>query len=667
MNLPPPSNSPDEKPSADQQFQIEQSEIGDAQIGGVAGGDINQAGVDIYQGPVQNSNAGRDVYQAAGDLHIHGPVSSKRSDELTRLITIVQEQHIDLPLKKSLFNLDPITLTKLHQPKQVIPLYQRVLSGDDEPHLSPYAPILEVFDEFKGLMLILGQPGAGKSTALLQLAQDLLHRARQDETYPVAVLFNLASWQPEQSMADWLIAELKSKYGVRPDLGKAWLEQHRLIVLLDGLDEQRFDQQQGCVNAINELLSSDLRPDRLVVCCRRDEYRQLIDQSQARLKLNGAIELQPPTDDQIRSYIAQFPQSEPLNALVENDAVRDLIRTPLLLSVTCIAGKKISLTELQTLSTADARVQYLWGVYIERMLDDYQPDETQSLPKRHQTRRWLTFIAQNLQREKQVDFLIEHLQADWMPEPKLQKRYRMMVRLVMALATALVMVLVMALFIALSEALGEALGKVLGGALGGSLLGALGGAAEIKPIESMKWSWTKFRREGLGHSLAGAFAGALFGAILGVLGLVLFWSLAGALFGALTVGWEQPTLDIRLHPNEGIFQSRQMIRKGALVGALVGAQVLALAGAQALALTGVLAGALAGTLAGMLLGALNYGGEACLKHWLLRRMLFKHGYAPWDYAAFLDYATDLRFMQRLGGRYRFMHITLRDYFANLSL
>jgi hypothetical protein len=43
------------------------------------------------------------------------------------------------------------------------------------------------------------------------------------------------------------------------------------------------------------------------------------------------------------------------------------------------------------------------------------------------------------------------------------------------------------------------------------------------------------------------------------------------------------------------------------------------------------------------------------------------GLAPGRYVRFLDYATDRVFLQRIGGRYRFIHDLLRDHLARLEL
>jgi predicted NACHT family NTPase len=62
-------------------------------------------------------------------------------------------------------------------------------------------------------------------------------------------MFNLSSWQnAKQSLTDWLLSELKLKYGVSQKLGKTWLSEQKLLPLLDGLDELP-PQRQGPVVA----------------------------------------------------------------------------------------------------------------------------------------------------------------------------------------------------------------------------------------------------------------------------------------------------------------------------------------------------------------------------------------------------------------------------------
>ena len=58
------------------------------------------------------------------------------------------------------------------------------------------------------------------------------------------------------------------------------------------------------------------------------------------------------------------------------------------------------------------------------------------------------------------------------------------------------------------------------------------------------------------------------------------------------------------------------------------------------------------------------GGLDFLAHYCLRFVLWRCGYAPLNYARFLNYAaTELGFLQKVGGGYVFMHRYLLEYFA----
>ena len=76
--------------------------------------------------------------------------------------------------------------------------------------------ILDAYEKLKGTLLILGDPGAGKTTMLLELARSLIDQAKQDLDYPIPVVFNLSSWAAQpQSIEQWLVNELQTRKTVR--------------------------------------------------------------------------------------------------------------------------------------------------------------------------------------------------------------------------------------------------------------------------------------------------------------------------------------------------------------------------------------------------------------------------------------------------------------------
>ena len=65
---------------------------------------------------------------------------------------------------------------------------------------------------------------------------------------------------------------------------------------------------------------------------------------------------------------------------------------------------------------------------------------------------------------------------------------------------------------------------------------------------------------------------------------------------------------------------------------------------------------------GMIVG-FKYGGATCLQHFNLRQIIDRKGHIPWNYARFLDYASEHLLMKKVGGGYIFYHRMLMEHFA----
>jgi predicted NACHT family NTPase len=268
-------------PDAEDSKQVNNNDLRNAQLGG---GLINADTVNAGRigGDILNFFFGQQTT----------PVGNPTRPKNERILLATVKEEVTARLRQSLHNAVLINLGKESQPQQVKrPWDAEIKIGLKSAECLPdNTTIVEVFDsqEIAGKLLILGAPGSGKTTILLELAQALVNRAEEQPDYPVPVLFNLSSWKDErQSIADWLVAELKSKYGVSNKLGKEWVDNQQLLPLLDGLDELESKRQESCVNAINQLLQGEYRPQYLVVCSRMEEYGSYKNN----LCLSGAIYL----------------------------------------------------------------------------------------------------------------------------------------------------------------------------------------------------------------------------------------------------------------------------------------------------------------------------------------------------------------------------------------
>ncbi|MEQ9482646.1 hypothetical protein [Coleofasciculus sp. F4-SAH-05] len=75
----------------------------------------------------------------------------------------------------------------------------------------------------------------------------------------------------------------------------------------------------------------------------------------------------------------------------------------------------------------------------------------------------------------------------------------------------------------------------------------------------------------------------------------------------------------------------------------------------AVGLTGAMAGGKGSVCAGFVL----------IQHFMLRVILWLRGFAPWNYARFLDYAAERGFLRKVGGGYIFIHRMLMEHFAQM--
>jgi CHAT domain len=167
--------------------------------------------------------------------------------------------------------------------------------------LDPGTRIIDVSERMGmgGALLILGEPGAGKTTSLLEFAEDRIAHAEQDITLPIPVVFNLSTWRGgRQTLFDWLVEELWGKYRISKALSKDWISREKLLPLLDGLDEVREDRRESCIQAIHQFIQIYGKTE-VVVCSRIADYQRL----KTRFKFQGAIFIDDLKERQIEDYL----------------------------------------------------------------------------------------------------------------------------------------------------------------------------------------------------------------------------------------------------------------------------------------------------------------------------------------------------------------------------
>lgn len=587
--------------------------------------------------------------------------------------------------------------------------------------------IIEVFErpDIQGKLLILGEPGAGKTTELLYLAKSLAIRANEDEQYSVPVILELSNWNGE-SISNWVAEQLNKFYNISKTTTEQWLIDHQILLLLDGLDELALAKQKQCIETINQFLETTHTPE-LVVCCRREEYE--VGQSELN-ELNGAIYLEALETAQIHKYFEKLDRLSIWESISSNPVLLKLAKKPLFLFMLVVAyqGKPIQ------------NEQDLFDAYISKQLHEPRNQVVYKLnkaPSSKQTSLYLVWLARQLEIFHETEFLIEDLQPTWLSSTRQKRLYRLFVGLLLGLLGGLLVGLIYGPFIGLlvglmySPLVGLSVGLTFGpisGLLVGlifvlsadiehdivsskdtlnlsflrkairgyciALIDGLGSgltfglvsntskATVIQPKEKLQWSFSqminglrfgplKLRYIVIVYIFSIFLVGVINALVFQVDFIKLPIMLSGLLLSLFMIGLILGLTSVSIRekdfPNQGIkkgFQNALIL--GLTIGILFGVFALVANGAieelAARAIIGVMTGLAIGLMVGLAAGL----GTA-IQHLILRVFLTKNGYAPWNYARFLEHAVKHRFIQRTGGRYRFIHDLLRKHFAQMSL
>ncbi|MCB9451340.1 MAG: HEAT repeat domain-containing protein [Anaerolineaceae bacterium] len=228
-----------------------------------------------------------------------------------------------------------------------------------------YDSFAQAFERHKGRLLLLGEPGAGKTITLMSYARDAVAARLDDPRKPLPVLKTVATWpsNPPLSITEWAAEKLDS---LKPEINAG-----RALLLLDGLDELgssrpidpekpeegTYDPRKRFIDSVEQIPSRN----QVLVTCRVKDYAA-IDQQ---IPLEGAITLQPLSDELLREYLSDYPRI--YDAIQDDDNLRNLARTPLLLSLIAFAWNELD-TDLQMagdLQAGDVR-DAIFAAYIRQ-------------------------------------------------------------------------------------------------------------------------------------------------------------------------------------------------------------------------------------------------------------------------------------------------------------
>ncbi len=272
-------------------------------------------------------------------------------------------------------------------------------------------------------LVILGEPGAGKTMLALLFVLDLLNHRQPDD--PVPVVLTMSSWNPaDEDLRTWLGRRIVEEYPVLGNevvygLGAvtALVDAGRVVAVLDGLDEMPASAQPAAVNAINRAAAENP----VMVTCRTKEYDATIG-GDAFFRRAVVLDVHPVDLADAGQFLAAAasdgPQRwQPVLGKLGNGSdapLAKVLASPLMIALasTVYAAPATGPDELLDFTEQDQIEQHLFDAFIQVAYQDTPPTpDTRPSPRypRQRALDWLTFLARHSRRLNTDDLAWWHL------------------------------------------------------------------------------------------------------------------------------------------------------------------------------------------------------------------------------------------------------------------
>ncbi|MFF0075207.1 NACHT domain-containing protein [Streptomyces sp. NPDC005494] len=267
----------------------------------------------------------------------------------------------------------------------------------------PGVDVGQAIDRSSGKLLVLGDPGSGKTRSLHQVMHLAIERALQDDQDPVPFYLHLSDWSStRKDMRIWLTRSIRENYGILPSMCGRWIDRAEVMVVLDGLDELRLRERRECISAINRFVS-EYPAVQVVVACRFSEYRD----TGRKLHLRASLVIEKIEEGAISEVLNKAGDGlGRLNQALNRDKkLRDLLRNPLFFRLAISLYSEGGDVDL---SSSTDRRKGLLAAYV-----DYA--ERRMASSGIQADRWLYFMARALRGQQRVTFCPDRQSVEFLP------------------------------------------------------------------------------------------------------------------------------------------------------------------------------------------------------------------------------------------------------------
>jgi hypothetical protein len=432
-------------------------------------------------------------------------------------------------------------------------------AGGSVEELITQQGLFSKFQEFQrgsNLLLIEGNAGAGKTTEVLELLDDLIEEAEKElytltpastgdiipDKLKIPVYLRLHTWKKEP-LDEWLVIQVENEYHIPAREVRKWIAENYIRPLLDGFDEMPKERWESCVKAIKKFCDEFYIP--VLVCFRTDQQRVDMPFDTYR---TIRIRVQPLSISAIDDYLKALEGANRKvaglrEALSRDEELYKLAQTPLFLNVMTLAYPDEEKVK-PPMGDVDP-VRKLFSDFVNQMFKRYDEKrtrysrESREVPYTEDTTLsglyWLAKTVKSTQ-----TFRLENVQHDQLPKP-LERWYTLVDRLGGALLIGMILCFIFIGAISLYAFLFLRqfhfdvllLDGVIFGFMAALVTGFFGGKREASTYPGFKVALNAAWGFLLIGAIGSVIGGLTVSALLGKLGVGLIFGVAGMLAGAL--------------------------------------------------------------------------------------------------------------------------------------
>ena len=219
------------------------------------------------------------------------------------------------------------------------------VQGVSVTELDYFHSLQNAFNVYSGSLLLLGEPGIGKSFLLKEFQENI-----KNKNADCSVIFlQIWTWSNKHlPILDWIAYHTSYSR----ELLQHKIQEQQVIFIFDGLDELPYnvstlpedpnsEKQDYRLEFLQQLskFTQEFADAKILISCRSQDYQHITNNNNQKIILKGAVELKALQNQDIQDYINQaFDDDSQINTILwnllrRNRGLRKMVSNPLLLSI----------------------------------------------------------------------------------------------------------------------------------------------------------------------------------------------------------------------------------------------------------------------------------------------------------------------------------------------